>query len=159
MDTPIFFDDWAGIGRILISGIFAYAALILMLRISGKRTLSKFNAFDFVVTICLGSMLATVIISKSVPLIEGLVALGLLILLQFSITWLSVRSQAFQTLIKSNPTLLVHRGVYQDQAMRAERVSREEIVAALHENGKAELSEDHCVVLETDGTLNVFKAV
>lgn len=159
METPIFFDGWAGIGRILISGLLAYAALILMLRISGKRTLSKFNAFDFIVTICLGSMLATVIISKSVPLVEGLVALGLLIALQFSISWLSVRSQAFRTLIKSNPTLLVHRGVYQDQAMRTERVSREEIVAALHENGKAELSEDHCVVLESDGTLNVFKAV
>jgi len=159
MDTPIFFDSWAGIGRIVVSGILAYAALILMLRISGKRTLSKFNAFDFIVTICLGSMLATVIISKSVPLIEGFVALGLLIVLQFSITWLSVRSQAFQTLIKSNPTLLVHRGVYQDQALRAERVSKEEIVAALHETGRAELSVDHCVVLETDGTLNVFKAV
>lgn len=159
MENPIFFDDWAGIGRILITGLLAYPALILMLRISGKRTLSKFNAFDFIVTICLGSMLSSIIITKSVPLIEGVVGLALLIVLQFSITWLSVRSQAFQTLIKSNPTLMVHRGVYQEKALRAERVSKDEIAAALHASGKAEMSVLHSVVLETDGSLNVFEAV
>ncbi|WP_417425528.1 DUF421 domain-containing protein [Hoeflea sp.] len=158
MDNPIFFDDWAGIGRIVITGLLAYPALILMLRISGKRTLSKFNAFDFIVTICLGSMLSSIIITKSVPLVEGVVALVLLIILQFVITWLSVRSPAFQSLIKSNPTLLVHRGVYQEKAMRAERISKQEIAAALHANGNAEMSELACVVLETDGSLNVFTA-
>jgi len=158
MDNPIFFDDWAGIGRIVITGLLAYPALILMLRISGKRTLSKFNAFDFIVTICLGSMLSSIIITKSVPLVEGVVALVLLIVLQFVITWLSVRSPAFQSLIKSNPTLLVHRGVYQEKAMRAERISKQEIAAALHANGNAEMSELACVVLETDGSLNVFTA-
>ncbi|AKH99555.1 Protein of unknown function (DUF421) [Hoeflea sp. IMCC20628] len=159
MENPIFFDDWAGIGRILITGVLAYAALIVMLRTSGKRTLSKFNAFDFIVTICLGSMLSSIIITKSVPLAEGIVGLALLIVLQFGITWLSVRSRTFETLIKSNPTLLVHRGAYQDKALRAERVSKEEILAALHANGLAEMSDLHSVVLETDGSLNVFKAV
>ncbi len=51
----MFFDDWFGIVRILIVGVLAYAALIIFLRVSGKRTLSKWNAFDFVVTIALGS--------------------------------------------------------------------------------------------------------
>ncbi|MBU4529964.1 MAG: DUF421 domain-containing protein [Hoeflea sp.] len=159
MDTPVFFDDWAGIGRILVTAPLAYLALIVMLRTSGKRTLSKFNAFDFVVTICLGSMLASIILTKSVPLIEGVVALALLICLQFVITWLSVRSQAVETLVKSEPALLVHRGTYQDKALREERVTREEITAALHASGEAELSAFHSVVLETDGSLNVFKAV
>jgi len=159
MDNPIFFDDWAGIGRILITGVLAYAALIVMLRTSGKRTLSKFNAFDFIVTICLGSMLSSIIITKSVPLIEGVVALALLIALQFAITWLSVRFKPFENLIKSNPQLLVHRGVYQDKAMRDERISKEEITAALHANGKQEMSAQTSVVLETDGSLNVFEPV
>ena len=159
MENPIFFDNWAGIGRILITGVLAYAVLIAMLRVSGKRTLSKFNAFDFIVTICLGSMLSSIIITKSVPLLEGVVALGLLIALQFAITWLSVRSQGFQTLVKSSPTLLVHRGVHQDKALRTERVSKEEIVAALHSNGKHDLSPHLSVVLESDGSLTVFEAV
>ncbi|WP_152599514.1 YetF domain-containing protein [Hoeflea sp. BAL378] len=155
MEPPIFFDTWSGLGRILATGLLAYPAVILMLRISGKRTLSKFNAFDFIVTIALGSMLASVIVTGSVPLAEGLLALAMLIGLQYGITWLSVRSDRFQTLIKSNPRLLVHRGIYQDRAMRDERVTRAEIAAALHAQGKAEVS-DLSVILETDGSLNVF---
>lgn len=158
MEYPLFFDGWAGIGRILVTGVLAYAALVVMLRTSGKRTLSKFNAFDFIVTICLGSMLSSIIISKSVPLMEGIVALGLLISLQYGITWLAVRFKPIENLIKSEPRLLVHRGVYQDAAMRRERVTIEEIMAALHENGKTDLTADTSVVLETDGSLNVFEA-
>ncbi|MCY7376749.1 MAG: hypothetical protein LH472_12385 [Pyrinomonadaceae bacterium] len=87
----MFFDDWFGLIRILIVGVLAYSALIFVLLASGKRTLSKWNAFDFVVTIALGSTLATVIISKDVSFAEGVLALGLLVGLQFVITWLSVR--------------------------------------------------------------------
>ncbi|SOE11650.1 uncharacterized protein DUF421 [Hoeflea halophila] len=158
MENPLFFDDWAGIGRVLVTGILAYAALIVMLRTSGKRTLSKFNAFDFIITICLGSMLSSIIITRSVPLVEGIVALALLISLQFGITWLSVRFKPVENLIKSEPRLLVHRGVYQEAAMWRERVPVEEIMAALHENGKTDLTADTSVVLETDGSLNVFEA-
>ena len=62
------FDSWVGLGRVIVAGILAYAGLILLLRISGKRTLSKMNAFDLVVTVALGSTLATVLLSRSVAL-------------------------------------------------------------------------------------------
>jgi uncharacterized membrane protein YcaP (DUF421 family) len=73
------FDSWAGLGRVLVVGTLAYVALVLLLRISGKRTLTKLNAFDLVVTVALGSTLATVLLSKSVALAEGALALCLLI--------------------------------------------------------------------------------
>ena len=87
----MFFHSWAGLGRLLAVGLLAYPILILWLRISGKRTLSKWNAFDLVVTIALGSTLATVLMSKDVTLVEGALAFALLIAFQFGITWLSVR--------------------------------------------------------------------
>jgi len=62
----MFFDNWVELIRILTIGVSAYAALIFLLLASGKRTLSKWNAFDFIVTIALGSTLATVIMSKDV---------------------------------------------------------------------------------------------
>jgi uncharacterized membrane protein YcaP (DUF421 family) len=71
----MFFDDWFGLLRILIVSILAYGALIVLLLASGKRTLSKWNSFDFVVTIALGSTLATVIMSKDVSFTEGIFAL------------------------------------------------------------------------------------
>ena len=84
--------------------------VLLLLRVSGKRTLTKINAFDLVVTVALGSTLATVLLTKSVALAEGLTAFVLLIFLQFVLTWLFVRSQAASRLVKSEPTLLVYQG-------------------------------------------------
>ncbi len=66
-----FFDSWSAMGRTVVVGVLAYLALVLLLRVSGKRTLSKMNAFDLVVTVALGSTLATVLLSTSVALARG----------------------------------------------------------------------------------------
>lgn len=155
MSNAIFFDNWAGVLRVVIVGLAAYGVLIFMLRISGKRTLSKMNAFDLVVTVALGSTLATVLLNDTVPLAEGIVALMLLILLQYMITWLSVRSSKVERFIKSEPTLLVHHGQYLDTALRTQRVTREEIGAVLRESGRTDISKIQSVVLETDGSMTV----
>jgi uncharacterized membrane protein YcaP (DUF421 family) len=153
----MFFDSWTGLGRVLLVGTLAYAALVLLLRISGKRTLTKLNAFDLVVTVALGSTLATVLLSKSVALVEGVLALGLLVFLQYAITWLSVRSPQFQALIKAEPTLILHRGQFLEGAMRQQRVTREEILAAIRAGGAADVSQVAAAVLETDGSISVVQ--
>ena len=154
--VAMLFASWAGLGRVLLVGTLAYVALVLLLRISGKRTLTKLNAFDLVVTVALGSTLATVLLSKSVALVEGVLALALLICLQYAIAWLSVRSGRFQRLIKAEPTLLLHRGRFLKGAMQAERITHEEILAALRASGVAEVGGIGAVVLETDGSLSVI---
>ena len=127
----MFFDSWSVLGRTLVVGVLAYLALILLLRVSGKRTLSKMNAFDFVITVALGSTLATVLLSTSVALARGMLAFAILIFLQLAITWLSVRSPAVRRLVKAEPTLLVHKGQLLRGAMRSERVTEDEVLAAL----------------------------
>lgn len=152
----MFFDDWHGILRVLVVGLAAYAALIVMLRVSGKRTLFKMNAIDLIVTVALGSTLATVLLTADVPLAEGVVALALLVGLQFAITWASVRSPWFRGVIKAEPTLLVRDGRLLPDAMRHQRVTAEEIDAALRQSGRQGLEGVHAVILETDGTLSVI---
>lgn len=152
----MFFQGWIGLGRVLVVGICAYAGLVLMLRVSGKRTLSKMNAFDFVVTVALGSTLATVFLSKDVALAEGLVALALLIGLQWAVAWLAARSATWRKLIKSEPRLLALRGAINDTALRAERISPEEVYSAVRSAGHGSLSEVEAVVLETDGSFSVI---
>lgn len=144
------------INTILI-GIVAYVYVILILRITGKRTLSKFNAFDFIVTIALGSTLATILVSDSVSLWEGGAALTLLILLQLAITWLSVRFQPVLKFIKSQPTLLFFHGEFNHDAMKKSRVAQSELLAAMREHGAGSVGEVQAVVLETDGTLSVLQ--
>lgn len=154
----MFFDNWLGLLRVLVVGTLAYLALVMLLRVSGKRTLSKMNAFDFVVTVALGSTLATVLLSETVALAEGVTAFVLLIGLQFAITRLSVRSATVRRLSKSEPTLLFHDGRFLEGAMRRERVVRGEVLAAVREQGKGSLDEVAAVVLETDGTFSVVSS-
>jgi uncharacterized membrane protein YcaP (DUF421 family) len=152
----MFFNSWADLGSVLVKGLIGYVGLILILRLSGKRTLSKMNAFDLVVTVALGSTLATLLLSKSVAIAEGLTAFTLLVLLQFGITWLSVRSSTVSRLVKADPTLLAYRGALLPTAMRQMRVVETEIYAALRGAGVASLAAVEAVVLETDGSFTVI---
>ncbi len=153
----MFFQGWAGLGRVVVVGALAYVALVLLLRVSGKRTLAKMNAFDLVVTVALGSTLATILLSRDVALAEGLAAFALLVALQFVITWLSVRSERVSRFVKNEPTLLLYRGNFLRDALRRERVAAPEVLAALRSQGVAALDEVEAVVLETDGTFSVVK--
>lgn len=149
------FESWWSLLRVLLVGTAAYVSLVALLRISGKRTLAKLNAFDLVVTVALGSTLATVLLNRSVPLADGLAALLLLVALQYAVAYVSVRSARFDALVKSEPTLLLHRGRFLDAALRQQRVTREEVVSALRAAGVARVEDAAAVVLETDGTLSV----
>jgi uncharacterized membrane protein YcaP (DUF421 family) len=151
------FNGWSELGRTLLIGLLSYLALIILLRVSGKRTLSKMNAFDFVVTVALGSTLATILLSKDVALVQGILAFALLISLQLVITWLSVRSSAVARLVKSEPSLLLHRGEFLPQAMKRERVLEAEVLAAMRSQGVAAVDQVEAVVLETDGSFSVIK--
>jgi uncharacterized membrane protein YcaP (DUF421 family) len=152
----VFFDSWQGVGRVIVVGSLAYSALIVLLRVSGKRTLTKMNAFDLVVTVALGSTLATILLSKDVALVEGVVAFALLVALQFVVTYFSVRSETVRHLVKSEPSLLLYRGRMLDDALRKQRVTEEEVRAAIRSGGISKLTDVEAVVLETDGSFTVL---
>lgn len=150
------FNGWYALLRVVIVGVLAYAALVVLLRVSGKRTLSKMNAFDLVVTVALGSTLATVLLSRDVALAEGVLAFALLIGLQLGITWLSVRSPWVEGLVKAEPSLLCFQGRLLRDAMRRERVTEAEVHAAVRAQGLGDVEDAGAVVLETDGGLTVL---
>lgn len=64
MTQEIWFNGWSGLARVMIVAVAAYVALIIVLRVSGKRVLSKMNAFDLIVTVAIGSAFATILLSK-----------------------------------------------------------------------------------------------
>lgn len=152
----MFFDGTMAMLRVLAVSILSYGALVALLRISGKRSLAKLNAFDLVVTIALGSTLATIILSKDVALAEGLLALAMLLFLQWGVARLSMVSSMFQKLARSQPRLLLEDGRYRDDAMREERITRPELESVLRQQGHGELSGIAAVILETDGSLSVI---
>jgi uncharacterized membrane protein YcaP (DUF421 family) len=152
----MFFESWFSILRILVVGTSAYVALVAFIRLFGKRTLSKMNAFDFVVTVALGSTLATVIMSKDIKLLEGLTALLLLCGLQYVVAFVSVRSRRAERLVKSEPTLLYFKGRFLHGAMRGERVTESEILSAVRAEGIGDLTQVEAAVLEADGSVSII---
>jgi len=151
------FDGWMGLIRTALVGICAYIALLLLVRVSGKRTLSKMNAFDLIVTVALGFTLATILLSEDAALAEGVLALALLIFLQFAITWLSVRSGTVSRLVKAEPSLLFHKGRFLRGAMKTERVNEGEILQAMRSQGVSRIDQVEAVVLETDGSFSIVE--
>lgn len=152
----MWFDSWSDIARTLLVGGAAYIALMLVLRLSGKRTLSQLNAFDFVVTVALGSTLATVLLSSEVSWTEGVVALALLAGLQFAIAWVTTRWQPLRKLITSSPQVLLRDGVIDAAALRAARLTEAEVRQAVRSSGVGDLADVAVVVLETNGSISVI---
>jgi uncharacterized membrane protein YcaP (DUF421 family) len=153
----MFFSGGDALVRTLVVGVLAYVSLVVFLRISGKRTLSKMNAFDLVVTVALGSTLATVLLSKDVALAEGALAFALLVALQFIVTWSSVRAAWVRRLVTGEPRMLLYRGNYLQEALRTARVTADEVRAAVRAAGLPALSDAEAVVLETDGSFSVVR--
>lgn len=155
----IFFDSWTSIIRSSVITILAYIFLVVCLRVSGKRTLSKMNAFDFVITIALGSCLATVALDKKITLSDGCLVFFLLIFLQYVLTWLSVRYPRLRGVVTHSPTLLVYRGQVLQHALKKERVNIEELYMAARTKGISNLKEIDAIVMETTGSLTVISKI
>ena len=154
----MFFDSWFNIYRVLIVGVLAYAGLVLLLRISGNRTLSKMNSYDLVVTVAFGSTLSTILVNQNVTLAVGLAALALLIVLQLIITWCSVRSHFINDLVKTAPTILLLDGRLRTDALKRVRVTGDDVMAAVRQQGQGSLENIDAVILESDGSLSVISA-
>ncbi|SEO76171.1 Uncharacterized membrane protein YcaP, DUF421 family [Salinihabitans flavidus] len=154
----MFFQSWSGIARTIIVGTLAYLFLVVSLRVSGKRTLAKLNAFDLVITVAFGSTLASILLGEDVALTEGMTALVLLIALQYAVTALSVRSKGFARAVRSEPTLLLRDGEPLPEAMRKARVTRAELETVVRTEGQRGTKEIAAVILESDGSFSVIRA-
>ncbi|GAA2499808.1 DUF421 domain-containing protein [Streptomyces gobitricini] len=150
------FDSWDDLLRVLVMAGLAYLILIAAVRASGKRALSKMNAFDLVVTVALGSTLATILLNRQVALLEGAAALGMLVALQFLTAWASVRSGGVRRLVKAEPTVLLYQGRMLRDAMKAQRVAPDEMRQAIRAQGVGAVEDVQAVVLETDGSFSVI---
>ena len=152
----MFFEDWDGIIRIAVTAPLAYFALLAMIHLSGNRTLAKMTSYDFIVTVALGSTIATIVLDKGVPLLNGIAALLSFILLQYIVSWLSVRFTAMNRLFHSEPQLLMHEGRLLYKTMRKCRVTENDILQALRDSGLLEIKQAKHIILESNGEFSII---
>ena len=152
----LLFKDWNSLLNVAVFSVLAYLALFLFIRISGKRTLAKLTAFDFVVSVTLGSTLSSMILVK-VTLAEGALALAIIIGLQYLLAWTSMKSETAEKAINSSPTLLFYNNEFQREAMEREVITEDEIYSAIRKYRLHNLDEVQAVVIELNGKLTVIK--
>lgn len=151
----MFFQGWETVYKTIILSTLTYIAIVLILRSSGKRTLSSFNAFDFLITVTIGSISATTILSNSTKFVDGMSAIITLVILQYIVAKISVYSKTFSKIIKAEPTLLYYDGEYIDENLKKMRVSKDDILQEARINSGVTIDEVHSVILEANGKLAV----
>lgn len=152
----MWFDSWSDLVRVVLVGTAGYVTLVAVLRVSGKRTLSQLNVFDFVVTVALGSVLATVLLSSDVAWAEGAVAFAVLAALQLVVAFVSSRWPRVRGAVTSTPVLLLADGVIRVDALKRSRLTESEVHQAIRESGHGNTGAITAVVLETNGKLSVI---
>lgn len=151
---------WSGtepLNRIFVVGTLAYISIILIVRISGARTLATMNAFDFIITVTLGSAFGRILTAKGVALSEAILAFVLLVALQFIVSTIESHSKFFKELVTSKPRLLFLDGEFDREFMKKSRLNREDLMGAVRKKGFISLNQVKAIILETDGTFSVLE--
>ena len=130
--------------------------LLLLLRVSGQRPLARMTAFDFIITVTLGSTFGRVVTATDVGVVEAVVGFAMLILLQMSAAFLKERSALMRRISSEEPALLYHDGQYVQRAMRRHRILEDDLRGVARKNGLGSVHEAVAIILERDGQFSVL---
>ncbi|MGO1250763.1 DUF421 domain-containing protein [Psychrobacter sp.] len=156
MET-ILFDNIDKLGRIVVTTVMVYVFIVAVTKVSGKRSTSQLNNFDWVVTVMIGSLGASTILLKDIPFIEGSAAILVLYLLQFLVTKYASISAPFSDFILSEPRIVFYQGQFLLETMRSERLTRQEIESAMRANNVNNFDDVEAIVFESDAKLTIIQ--
>lgn len=149
---------WSTAGFVALGTALIYISMVVGIRIAGRRTVSQMSAFDFVITVALGSLLATTAVSKDVSFLQGLVALVTLLVLQTLVAFLRQRFGWFRHLADFRPKLLRDGGPTRlSQAPTGAQLTHEELRSKLRQKGVFDYDDPVVVILEADGSISVIR--
>ena len=152
----VFFDNIDKLGRIVLTTVMVYVLIVLVTKVSGKRSTSQLNNFDWIVTVMIGSLGASTILLKDIPFVEGVSSILVLYLLQFLVTKYASNSPQFSSFILSEPRIVFYQGQFLPDAMRAERLTRQEIECAMRSEGVHRFDDIEAIVFESDAKLTII---
>nr|WP_317200824.1 YetF domain-containing protein [uncultured Psychrobacter sp.] len=152
----LMFDDLEKLGRILLTTVMVYVLIVTTTKVSGKRSISQLNNFDWIMTVMIGSLGASTILLKEIPLIEGFVSILTLYILQYVVTKYASISPHFARLILSEPRIVFYQGQFLPEAMREERLTRQELENAMRAEGIHNLDDVEAIVFESNAELTVI---
>ena len=133
-----------------------YFALLLTMRLMGKRQLGEMELSEFVVAALIADLASHPLQDMGIPLLNGLVPIAVLFCCEVLIAGLSMRSIRLRTLFFGKPSLLIVKGKINQAEMRRNRFTPDELMQQLRSQGVTEIADIEYAVLETDGKLNLL---
>lgn len=149
--------DWQQIVGILISAVGIYVGLMLLTRLMGLRSFSKLSSHDFAMTVGVGSILASTVVSQSPALLQGFIAIASLFAIQAFISLLRRKSKPLKAMVDNEPIVLMAHGQYISDNLKEANLSKSDVQEVLRKNGIKSLQQVFAVIMETTGDMSVLK--
>ena len=141
--------------ELMVRSTVIYLALLVALRLFGKREVGQFTLTDLVLILLVANAVQPAMTGPDTSLSGGLVIIATLVLVNRAISWARSRVPFFQRLLESPPTVLARDGAWITSALAHEELSLEDCEMAMREHGVGDISEVKLAVLEADGMISV----
>ena len=149
--------EWQQIVGISLSALGLYLGVIVFTRLMGLRSFSKLSSYDFAMTVAIGSILASTILSDSPSLSQGLVAVAVLFLIQATISLIRRKFKPLKSIVDNQAIILMAHGEYFCDNLKEANLTNSDVQEVLRKNGLKSKSEVFAVIMETTGDMSVIK--
>jgi uncharacterized membrane protein YcaP (DUF421 family) len=143
----------------ILRPIVVYLALVVLLRIFGKRELAQLNPFDLVVLLSLSNTVQNAIIGNDNSVSGGLVGAFTLLATNYLVVRFLFKHRRLDQIVEGKPTTLIDRGKIVQKNLSRELLSHSELLTVLHRQGFSDVDEVEQCVLEPSGTFAVKRKV
>lgn len=142
---------------LFVRTVILYTIVLFAFRLTGKRQLSDLQPFDLIITLLIADLASEPAANMSIPLIYGIVPIFALILLQQLISYFSLKSRRFRSIISGTPLIVIHKGVIIEKALKSARYSINDLMEQIRAKDVFELSSVEYAILETNGDISILK--
>lgn len=140
----------------IVRALLVYLALMIMVRISGKRTISQYTPFDLLVVVLLSESVSNSLSGGDESIPGGLILAATLLSLNVVFALIASRSKKAEQLIEGSPVIIGRNGKWLEDVLKAQRIGRSELESALRES---DCTLDHMAyaILEANGVIAILK--
>ena len=136
--------------------VILYFAVILAMRVMGKRQIGEMQPFELVVTLMLSDLAAVPMQNTGIPLLSGILPICALLILELTISYISLKSKRLRRVFIGSPSILIREGKLIEEALSRNRINLDDILEELRKKDMEKIEDVGIAILETDGTLSVF---
>ena len=141
---------------ILVRTFFIYLTLYLIMRLMGKRQLGELEITDLVTTLMLSEIAALPITNQELPISHAIVPMVVLLFLEVLFSVILIRFPKWKPLVSARPTVLIQNGRLDLGALQSQRISMDELMGEVRQQGFPSLAQIDCAIVEKNGKMTLF---